>query len=84
MDLALAVIIGKTSPVLMKIVPLKGVTMMIASWVLAFSLGLGDVYFTQGTSGFSPARLAMVYTIIYTIQQNVFSALQKNEPAAVQ
>lgn len=83
MDAALAVVVGILSPLLFKYVPLKGAAMILLTWVLSFALAAGDIYVTQGSKAFTAAMLATTFAIIYSVQQVVFAALQKNAPPAV-
>lgn len=83
MDAAVAVLVGVISPLFFKYVPLKGTAMVLATWVLSFALGAGDIYITQGSSAFNAAHLATTFALVYGVQQVVFIAFQKNEPAAV-
>jgi hypothetical protein len=83
MDALLAALVGILSPLVLKYVPLKGIGMVLVTWVLSFALAAGDIYVTKGASAFTAQNLAATFAIIYALQQVVFIAFQKNEPAAV-
>ena len=83
MDAALAVAVGIISPLFFKYVPLKGIAMILATWVLSVALAAGDIYVTQGAKAFTAMMFAVTFGLIYTVQQVVYATLQKNAPAAV-
>ncbi len=83
MDAALAIAVGILSPLFFKYVPLKGVAMVLATFVLSVALAAGDIYVTKGASAFTAQNLAITFGLIYTVQQVVFATLQKNAPVTV-
>lgn len=83
MDAALAIVVGILSPMVFKYVPLKGIGMIVVTWILSFALAAGDLYVTKGSGAFTAQNLAVTFGLIYATQQVVFAAFQKNAPAAV-